>query len=412
MTAWKIKVPNSSSHNGNLPTSHLTFIDILKVSVSGLRTRKLRSALSALGITIGIAAVVGVLGLSASGNADLIRELDSLGTNLLTVEAGQGFGSDEASLPSGAAPMVSRITPVYEVATVTRISGQVFRNDLIQDGRTKGITIIASDLNLLESQRGSMKNGSFLNEVNSTYPVVVLGSVAAERLGIQDVADLKLLWIGEEWFSVVGIMEPLPLAADLDRAAIIGYAAAEEYFSHDGEVDTIYIRAYPEYVEDVRSVIAATVNPENPEEVQVSRASDVLEARAVANSTFTNLFMGLGAVALLVGGIGIANVMVIAVIERRSEIGLRRAIGATKFHIAIQFITESLLLACVGGSLGIIAGMIVTTIYASTQGWYIVIPQSAIYIGIGSSILIGGVAGFYPAMRAANMSPTEALRSN
>ena len=154
------------------------------------------------------------------------------------------------------------------------------------------------------------------------------------------------------------------------------------------------------------------IRDRNPEEVQVSRASDVLEARAVANSTFTNLFMGLGAVALLVGGIGIANVMVIAVIERRSEIGLRRAIGATKFHIAIQFITESLLLACVGGSLGIIAGMIVTTIYASTQGWYIVIPQSAIYIGIGSSILIGGVAGFYPAMRAANMSPTEALRSN
>ena len=402
----------SSRPKANLPTSHLTLIDILKVSVSGLRTRKLRSALSALGITIGIAAVVGVLGLSASGNADLIRELDSLGTNLLTVEAGQGFGTDEASLPDGAAPMVSRITPVYEVATVTRISGQVFRNDLIQDGRTKGITIIASDLNLLESQRGSMKNGSFLNEVNSTYPVVVLGSVAAERLGIQDVADLKLLWIGEEWFSVVGIMNALPLAADLDRAAIIGYGAAQEYFGHDGDVDTIYVRAYPEYVEDVRSVMAATVNPESPEEVQVSRASDVLEARSVANSTFTNLFMGLGAVALLVGGIGIANVMVIAVIERRGEIGLRRAIGATKFHIGIQFITESLILACVGGIMGIIVGMTVTTVYANTQGWYIVIPQSAIYIGIGSSILIGGVAGFYPAMRAANMSPTEALRSS
>ena len=407
-----MKVLKSSKHNGNLPTSHLTLIDILKVSVSGLRTRKLRSALSALGITIGIAAVVGVLGLSASGNADLIRELDSLGTNLLTVEAGQGFGTEEAALPDGAAAMIRRITPVYDVSAVTRISGQVFRNDLIQDGRTKGITIIASDLNLLQSQRGSMKNGNFLNRLNSTYPVVVLGSVAAERLGIKDVADLKLLWIGEEWFSVVGIMKPLPLAADLDRAAIIGYGAAQEYFGHDGEVDTIYVRAYPEHVEDVRSVMAATVNPENPEEVQVSRASDVLEARAVANSTFTNLFMGLGAVALLVGGIGIANVMVIAVIERRSEIGLRRAIGATKFHIGVQFITESLLLACVGGIMGIIAGTIVTTIYASTQGWYIVIPQSAIYIGIGSSILIGGIAGFYPAMRAANMSPTEALRSN
>ena len=402
----------ASRHNGNLPSSHLTLIDIFKVSVSGLRTRKLRSALSALGITIGIAAVVGVLGLSASGNADLRRELDSLGTNLLTIEAGQGFGAEEASLPDGAAAMLRRITPVYEVSSVTRISGQVFRNNLIEDGRTKGITIIASDLNLLQSQRGSMQNGYFLNELNSTYPVVVLGSVAAERLGIQDTTDSKLLWIGQEWFSLIGIMNPLPLAADLDRAAIIGYGAAEEYFGHDGQVDTIYVRAYPEHVEDVRSVMPATVNPENPEEVQVSRASDVLEARAVANSTFTNLFMGLGAVALLVGGIGIANVMVIAVIERRSEIGLRRAIGATKLHIGVQFITESLLLACVGGAMGIIVGMIVTAVYASTQGWYIVIPQSAIYIGIGSSVLIGGVAGFYPAMRAANMSPTEALRSN
>ena len=402
----------ASRHNGNLPSSHLTLIDIFKVSVSGLRTRKLRSALSALGITIGIAAVVGVLGLSASGNADLIRELDSLGTNLLTIEAGQGFGAEEASLPDGAAAMLRRITPVYEVSSVTRISGQVFRNNLIEDGRTKGITIIASDLNLLQSQRGSMQNGYFLNELNSTYPVVVLGSVAAERLGIQDTTDSKLLWIGQEWFSLIGIMNPLPLAADLDRAAIIGYGAAEEYFGHDGQVDTIYVRAYPEHVEDVRSVMPATVNPENPEEVQVSRASDVLEARAVANSTFTNLFMGLGAVALLVGGIGIANVMVIAVIERRSEIGLRRAIGATKLHIGVQFITESLLLACVGGAMGIIVGMIVTAVYASTQGWYIVIPQSAIYIGIGASVLIGGVAGFYPAMRAANMSPTEALRSN
>ena len=204
--------------------------------------------MSALGITIGIAAVVGVLGLSASGNADLIRELDSLGTNLLTIEAGQGFGAEEASLPDGAAAMLRRITPVYEVSSVTRISGQVFRNNLIEDGRTKGITIIASDLNLLQSQRGSMQNGYFLNELNSTYPVVVLGSVAAERLGIQDTTDSKLLWIGQEWFSLIGIMNPLPLAADLDRAAIIGYGAAEEYFGHDGQVDTIYVRAYPEPV--------------------------------------------------------------------------------------------------------------------------------------------------------------------
>ena len=372
----------------------------------------MRSALSALGITIGIAALISVLGLSASGSADLIKDLDELGTNLLTIEAGQGFGSDPVSLPQDAAVMIRRIAPVYEVATVSRIPGGVFRNDLIDDGRTKGITIFAGGLNLLAAQRGSLQTGVYLTQVTSEFPAVVLGAVAAERLGISDVSSKPRLWLGEQWFEIVGILNPLLLAADLDRAAIIGYGAAEEFLDHDDDADVIYVRAFPEHILDVRSVMAATVNPENPEEVQVSRASDVLEARAAATSTFTNLFVGLGAVALLVGGIGIANVMVIAVIERRNEIGLRRALGATRFHIATQFLSESLLLSSICGITGIIFGILATAIYATSRDWSVVIPGIAIVGGIASSVLIGGVAGFYPALRAANMSPTEALRTN
>lgn len=401
-----------SEQQSALPKSHLGFLDTLRVGSSGLRSRRLRSALSALGITIGIAALISVLGLSASGSADLIKDLDELGTNLLTIEAGQGFGSNPVSLPQDAAAMIRRITPVYEVATVSRIPGGVFRNDLIDDGRTKGITIFAGGLNLLAAQRGSLQTGVYLTQVTSEFPTVVLGAVAAERLGISDVSSKPRLWLGEQWFEVVGILNPLLLAADLDRAAIIGYGAAEEFLDHDGDADVIYVRAYPEHILDVRSVMAATVNPENPEEVQVSRASDVLEARAAATSTFTNLFVGLGAIALLVGGIGIANVMVIAVIERRNEIGLRRALGATRFHIATQFLSESLLLSSIGGITGIIFGILATAIYATSRDWSVVIPGIAIVGGIASSVLIGGVAGFYPALRAANMSPTEALRTN
>lgn len=401
-----------SEQQSALPKSHLGFLDTLRVGSSGLRSRRLRSALSALGITIGIAALISVLGLSASGSADLIKDLDELGTNLLTIEAGQGFGSSPVSLPQDAAAMIRRITPVYEVATVSRIPGGVFRNDLIDDGRTKGITIFAGGLNLLAAQRGSLQTGVYLTQVTSEFPTVVLGAVAAERLGISDVSSKPRLWLGEQWFEVVGVLNPLLLAADLDRAAIIGYGAAEEFLDHDGDADVIYVRAYPEHILDVRSVMAATVNPENPEEVQVSRASDVLEARAAATSTFTNLFVGLGAIALLVGGIGIANVMVIAVIERRNEIGLRRALGATRFHIATQFLSESLLLSSIGGITGIIFGILATAIYATSRDWSVVIPGIAIVGGIASSVLIGGVAGFYPALRAANMSPTEALRTN
>lgn len=393
-------------------SSKIGFWDTFRVGSSGLRTRRVRAALSVIGITIGIAALVGILGLSQSGSADLLKDLDALGTNLLTVQSGDGFRSEEATLSSKAMGMVSRIDPVYEVSATTKIEGGVFLNDLIQDGRTKGITIVAADLNLVSAQRGSLKAGKFLDDMTSRFPFVVLGSVAAERLGIKDISQNQRIWLKGEWFLVTGILEPLPLAADLDRSAIIGYPAASKFLDFDEPPETIYVRAYPEHIHDVRSVLPSTVSPENPEEVQVGRASDVLEARIAASDTFLNLFIGLGAVALLVGTIGIANVMVIAVIERRGEIGLRRALGATKFHIATQFLTESLLLAVLGGIAGIIVGMLVTTIYAVYREWEVVIPFYAISGGMLSSILIGGIAGFYPAIRAATMSPTEALRTN
>lgn len=394
-----------------LSRSHLGVLDTIRVGSLGLRTRKFRAGLSAIGITIGIASVVGILGLSESGKADLIRELDSLGTNLLTVEAGEGFGSSTATLPESAASMISRIGPVYQVATISKVSGPVFRNNLIDDGRTRGITVVASDLNLLESQKGSLKTGFYFSSVTSEYPITVLGAVAAERLGIRRLTGAESIWIGDQWFRVIGILNPLSLAADLDRAAIIGYGSAKQFLDHDQPPDVVYVRAYPEHIHDVRSVLAATANPENPEEIQVSRASDVLEARAAASGTFTNLFVGLGAVALLVGGIGIANVMVIAVIERRNEIGLRRALGATRLHIGIQFLSESLLLSTIGGISGILLGILVTSLYAGIRGWPIVVPGYTLIAGLALSLLIGVIAGFYPALRAANMAPTEALRT-
>ncbi len=391
--------------------SRLSFGDTLRVAVTGPRSRKLRSALSTLGITIGIAALVGVLGLSSSGSADLIRELDALGTNLLTIEKGESFGSNDAKLPTDSVRRIARIKPVYEVASVSKIPGGVYRNDRVDLGRTQGLTIFAADLNLLEAQRGIVADGIFLTEQLAEFPAVVLGAVAAERLGVREVTGEQSIWIENNWFAVVGVLEALPLAADLDRGAIIGHAAAERFLDEEYEPDVIYVRAFPEHILDVRSVMSATVNPEKPEEVEVSRASDVLEARAAAQSTFTNLFLGLGIVALIVGGIGIANVMVIAVIERRNEIGLRRALGATRFHIAVQFLVESLFLSGAGGVAGVFLGILVTVVYALIQGWTVVIPSYAIVGGIASSFIIGGVAGLYPSLRAAGMSPTEALRT-
>lgn len=391
--------------------SKLRFGDIFRVGLSGLKSWTLRAVLSALGVAIGIASLVGVLGLSESSKSDLLDQLSALGTNLLTIQAGTGFGAGDASLPEAAVPMVGRVGTVDTVSATSPVDASVYRTDFIPSGQTSGITVLATDENLLETLNGSVGDGMFLTEPTLEYPTVVLGSVAAERLGITDLDDPVMVWLGEQWVEVVGILDPFVLAADLDRAAIIGNQAAVDYFDGDDIATTIYVRVDPDWVVQTRDLLPATVDPENPEEVEVSRPSDVLEAEAAAESAFNTLFLGLGAVALLVGGIGIANVMVIGVIERRGEIGLRRAIGATKAHIRWQFLAESLFLSALGGVAGVIIGSGVTAGYATLQGWSIIIPTLAVTGGFAAALAIGAVAGLYPAMRAARMAPTEALRS-
>src|SRR5262249_9160097 len=201
----------------------------------------------------------------------------------------------------------------------------------------------------------------------------------------------------------------VPLAPELDLGALIGWPAAQRYLSVDADITTVYTRTDPDAVEAVRDLLARTANPAQPNEVDVSRPSDALAPQAAAETTFTGLLLGLGAVALLVGGIGVANTMVISVLERRSEIGLRRSLGATRRHIRIQFLTESLLLSALGGGAGILLGSGATAGYATLQNWPTVVPAWVITGAITAARLIGAVAGLYPAIRAAKVSLTEAL---
>jgi putative ABC transport system permease protein len=393
-----------------LTPSKLHAADVARTASVGIRTRKLRAALSALGIMIGIAAMVGVLGLSESSKSDLLAQLDKLGTNLLTVQAGTGIGIGSGELPEEAAVMIARIGPVETTSTVSEVDANVYKNDLVPSGQTGGISVQAVDVNLLDTLAGTVADGQFITVANADYPTTVLGSVAAERLGIAEVTGTQQIWLGEQWFTVVGVLDEFELSPDLDRAAIIGISAAETYLDHDPVPTSILVRSDPAYVDDVMGVLAATANPENPEEVEVSRPTDALEAKEAADDAFTALFLGLGAVALLVGGVGIANVMVISVLERRSEIGLRRALGATKRHVAVQFLGEALLLAGIGGVGGVLLGVGVTTLYANLRGWNALIPPIAMAGGVAAALIIGAIAGLYPAVRAARMSPTEALR--
>jgi putative ABC transport system permease protein len=395
-----------------LTASRLHPSDLLRVGSVGLRTRRVRASLSALGIAIGIAAMVGVLGISESSKADLLSDLDRLGTNLLTVAAAGGIGGGtDNELPTTTEAMVARVGPVLEVSSVTAVDADVYRTDKIPTDETGGITPKAADPGLLATLTGNTAQGRFLDEANSQYPVVVLGSVAAERLGVHDVSQQVQVLIGGQWFSVIGILESLELAQDIDRSALIGQPIATELFGTSEAPETVYLRTETDQVTQVADVIPATANPEHPDEVEVSRPSDAIEARAAASSAFTSLFLGLGAVALLVGGVGIANVMVISVLERRSEIGLRRAIGATRRHITIQFLTEALLLALAGGVAGAALGGLVTAGYGLVRGWEIVVPPWALAAAVAAAVVIGAIAGLYPATRAARLSPTEALRT-
>ncbi|MEP7055439.1 MAG: ABC transporter permease [Actinomycetota bacterium] len=394
-----------------LAPSRLLRRDFLRVGSVGLRSRRIRAALSALGIAIGIASMGAVLGISESSRADLLHQLDQLGTNLLTIRAGGGLGFGDGKLPESAEQMVSRIGAVQSVSAVGNVDARALRSDLVDPNQSGGVVVRAARTGLLQTTGGRVAQGRFLDAASSRYPTVVLGAVAAQRLGITTLHPGTAISIGGQRFSVIGILSPVPLSAETDRSVMIGFDIAKQLFGFDGRATTIYTRADTDSVAAVRRVLPATVNPEHPDEVDTNRPSDALAARAAAKGAFRSLFLGLGAVALLVGGVGIANVMVISVLERRSEIGLRRAIGATRRHVSLQFLTESLLLAALGGVAGVAIGAAATTGYALSRQWRVVVPVQGLAMGVGAALLIGALAGLYPAVRASRLSPTEALRT-
>ena len=385
--------------------------DLARVASVGLRTRRMRAGLSALGIAIGVAAIVAVLGLSASSRAGLLAEIDRLGTNLLTVSTGQTLFGATAELPLASPGMISRVGPVNEVADTGSTSANVYRSPLIPSVNTNALQVQAATLDLLPVVGATVARGSYLNAATATEPVCVLGAQAAQLLGIDHVYPGERVWLGGMWFYVTGILTSAALAPEIDSSVLVGFPSAGKYLALDGHPTTIYVRTVTSQTAAVQSVLAATANPESPNEVNVSQPSAALVARADAQGALNGLFLGLGAVSLLVGAVGVANIMIISVLERRSEIGLRRALGATKGNIRTQFLSEAILLALLGGIVGVTLGVAATAVYANTKHWATVIPTLAWAGGLGAAFAIGAIAGLLPAIRAARLSPTDALRT-
>jgi putative ABC transport system permease protein len=402
-------------------TGRLAPGDLARVASIGIRTRRLRAALSALGIAIGVASIVAVLGLSSSSQAGLLAEIDRLGTNLLTAQNGQTFTGAPAQLPLAAPAMIGRLPGVLDVAHTALVNDvKVYRTPYIPTIDTNAITVEAVSLNLLPVAGTTVAEGTYLNAATAREPVAVLGASAAARLGIDRIYPGERIWLGEQWFYLAGILATAVLAPELDSSVLVGYQAAKRYLGYEsnlngkpaiGNPTTLYVRADTDRVPAVQQLLAYEANPQAPNEVNVSQPSSALTARAKAKSALNGLFLGLGAIALLVGAVGVANIMIISVLERRSEIGLRRALGATRGHIRTQFLSEAILLAMLGGAVGVAVGALATAVYATSKNWAVVIPVTAWLGGLAATLLIGIVAGLVPAVRASRLSPTEALRT-
>ena len=387
--------------------------DLAALAAVGLRARKLRSGLSALGIAIGVAAIVAVLGLAASSQAALLAEIQALGTDLLTVTDGATFSGATAELPVAAPGMIGRlpgVTAVQDTGSVGNV--YAYKSPLIPSIETNALSVQAATLNLPAVAGTSLAQGRFLNAATAREPVAVLGAVTAQLLGLDRIRPGMRIWVGGQWFYVTGILNRDTYAPEIDSAVLVGFPAAEKYLHFDGHPSEIYVRTAENdqaVTTTVDGLLGAQANPESPGQVDVSQPSDVLTARADAKGALDTLFLGLGAVALLVGAIGVANIMVISVLERRQEIGLRRALGATRGQIRIQFLSEAILLSLAGAGAGIIVGAAATAAYARGHGETVVIPPEAWAGGLAAAVVIGALAGLLPAIRAARLSPTQAL---
>jgi len=394
------------------PRSRFRVRDVLRTAWIGVASRPHRTALASLGVALGIASLTALTGVAASNQAQLLANLDRMGANLAIVTPAIGPDDNLVPLPAAAPEMVERVDSVADVGVFETAPENisVYRSDVVPATESNGLKVAVARPDVLRAIEAEVAEGRWFDDASRSLPVTVLGRTAADRLGITHPGDR--VWIGGQWYGVLGILESAGLATEIDTAAILGDRWVRDTYEGAtiGEISEMYVRAEPGQITRVKNVLASAASPGSPF-VSVNTLTGLTDARATADDSLSTLGMALAGIALLVGAIGIANTMVVAVLERRGEIGLRRSLGARPSQIAIQFLTEAAALALIGGIAGLAFGTGAATLFALTRGQPVVIPIETVVASPLVAVLVGAAAGLYPALRAARLSPTLALRA-
>lgn len=393
--------------------TRLSCRDGLDLALLGTRSRPTRAALSALGVAIGVASLVAITGATDSQQAQIRAELDAMGASMLTVQPGSDGAGGTIALPATAPEMIGRIGPVQRTATVRQVpDAVVFRSDLVPVTQTAGLGVAVTEDDLPAVLDVPVAWGRWFDDASRTLPTAVLGATAAERLGITaaNAARARVLVDGR-WFGVLGVLDHAGLAAAVDSSVFVGDRWYADQAPREPAISVIYARAASGTVDQVRSVLAATANPASPSGVVVGTLAELAAAQETADQAMSSLVLALSGICLLVGGVGIANTMVVAVMERRGEIGLRRALGARTGQVTWQFLAEAVVLAVLGGLAGTLLGVLVVVGLTTGTGSVLALRPTVLATGPVVAVVVGALAGLYPASRAARQPPTAALRS-
>jgi len=387
--------------------------DLVGVAWTGLTARKVRTLLIMLGPIIGVAAMVGAVGLTESAKGALKQQLAELGTNLIIAQAGGTFGSQNPTFPADAVQRVYAIPTVLGAAATTNLSGVIATP--IEAGSTYyqafPVPVRAADLSLPAVLKVPLLDGRWLDHADTSRHLlsVVIGSGLADKYAFLP-GETRTIRLNSTNFGVVGELGPVPLDPELDNAAFVTQWAAKNVFGTDGKPNQLYVRASPGTTQETANAIPKAISLGGPDQTSTNVPSDVLQAASQADKTLQQVALFAGLLALAVGGLGIANVMSISVIQRSSEIGIRRAVGHSRAKIGAQFVLESLFVGLLGGLLGAALGVGVVYLVSAFAHWIVEIAYSRIPIWMGLALFVSVVAGLYPSIKAARLEPLETLR--